>query len=679
MAVNPEALQAIFDRIEAGKHLGQQDLQILVKAVRSKQVTIGTGDRAVTIGGSADGAVIVTGDRNVIIAEADAEAIRELIGKRPRTERLLLQAVRDEITSRLKQSLHKAVLIQLGMKTQPEQVKRPWDSDIKIGNKPSKPIPEGWNILQVFDEAQGKLLILGAPGSGKTTMMLELARELCGRAEKDAQYPIPILLNLSNWKDDELSIQNWIIVELETKYGVRKDLGTYWINNQNLLPMLDGLDELESHRQDRCSQKLDQLLQSNVRPQYLVVCSRYEEYSNYTTKLELNGAICLKELRILQIQEYLERIEYSELWGFLEQNSTLLKLIKTPLFLNILILSIQKFSIKNWQEISSTSEQKDYLLHAYIQQMLARSLPHHASYRRESLPTKKQTKRWLAYLAKQLQKETQTEFSIGKMQPRWLVKKREKYLYRIITGTFFGLYGGLIILIIIWFNFKIVIGSYYALVFSLIIGLFFALGFGTWAFLTIGYAQDIQLIENLKVSPLSLTHSLLGGLIAGVITWQLSKMIVFLMIGLIIGIVYGVQNSLIQNIRYFNQGIHLSLKNAIYLTIFTGLIFSCFAFVMQSQISFILFGNSKILPLSSLLISSILLGGFFGLLRSGTAIIQHLSLRIVLTLCNYCSWNYARFLDYATERMLLQRVGGRYRFIHQLLQEHFAAMPFEEK
>ena len=36
-------------------------------------------------------------------------------------------------------------------------------------------------------------------------------------------------------------------------------------------------------------------------------------------------------------------------------------------------------------------------------------------------------------------------------------------------------------------------------------------------------------------------------------------------------------------------------------------------------------------------------------------------------------WHYARFLDYTTERMFLQRVGGRYRFIHDLLRDHFAA------
>ncbi|MGG6238759.1 hypothetical protein ACQ4N7_08975 [Nodosilinea sp. AN01ver1] len=32
-----------------------------------------------------------------------------------------------------------------------------------------------------------------------------------------------------------------------------------------------------------------------------------------------------------------------------------------------------------------------------------------------------------------------------------------------------------------------------------------------------------------------------------------------------------------------------------------------------------------------------------------------------------------------TDRLLLQRVGGRYRFIHKLVQEHFAAMPLKSR
>ena len=58
---------------------------------------------------------------------------------------------------------------------------------------------------------------------------------------------------------------------------------------------------------------------------------------------------------------------------------------------------------------------------------------------------------------------------------------------------------------------------------------------------------------------------------------------------------------------------------------------------------------------------------------------KHLSLRITLTFkMKVAPWYYARFLNHCTDRLLLQRVGGRYRFIHPLVQEHFAAMPLEK-
>jgi len=42
-------------------------------------------------------------------------------------------------------------------------------------------------------------------------------------------------------------------------------------------------------------------------------------------------------------------------------------------------------------------------------------------------------------------------------------------------------------------------------------------------------------------------------------------------------------------------------------------------------------------------------------------------------------WNYASFLDYGTERLFLQKVGGGYMFIHRMLLEHFAQMGLEQR
>ena len=74
-------------------------------------------------------------------------------------------------------------------------------------------------------------------------------------------------------------------------------------------------------------------------------------------------------------------------------------------------------------------------------------------------------------------------------------------------------------------------------------------------------------------------------------------------------------------------------------------------------------------------------GLIFGLIAliwgGGKACIQHFTLRLILYRDGYIPWNYSRFLDYAAERIFLQKVGGGYIFIHRLLLKHFAQMAVE--
>jgi predicted lipid-binding transport protein (Tim44 family) len=71
----------------------------------------------------------------------------------------------------------------------------------------------------------------------------------------------------------------------------------------------------------------------------------------------------------------------------------------------------------------------------------------------------------------------------------------------------------------------------------------------------------------------------------------------------------------------------------------------------------------------------LIFGLVFGLVfGGGKACLQHFTLRLILGIKGFIPWNYARFLDYATERVFLQKVGGGYIFIHRMLLEHFAQM-----
>jgi hypothetical protein len=56
-------------------------------------------------------------------------------------------------------------------------------------------------------------------------------------------------------------------------------------------------------------------------PAQVVVCSRLEEYERVGVPLQLNGAICLRELTDNQIQAYLDRTHQPNLWQQLHQDA----------------------------------------------------------------------------------------------------------------------------------------------------------------------------------------------------------------------------------------------------------------------------------------------------------------------------------------------------------------------
>jgi hypothetical protein len=56
----------------------------------------------------------------------------------------------------------------------------------------------------------------------------------------------------------------------------------------------------------------------------------------------------------------------------------------------------------------------------------------------------------------------------------------------------------------------------------------------------------------------------------------------------------------------------------------------------------------------------------------GKACLQHLVLRRLLVRNKAAPWRYVEFLDEATDRLLLRKVGGGYVFVHRLLLDYFA-------
>lgn len=377
---------------------------------------------------------------------------------RSKNQQLLLDIVRDEVVLRLEQSLHNRIYIITDKEEDPSQVKPPWAIDIQIGAQPKFQLPPDTKITNIYDreDIQGRLLILGAPGSGKTTTLLQLAQELIIRAKEDSEQPIPILLNLSSWTEEYQSLKNWIIADLNIKYGVLKRTSIRWLNEEVIIPLLDGLDELAPAQQEKCVEQINEFLQlkpdsldsSNSWSISLVVCSRTEEYQYLFSQLRLNGSIILQPLTKNQIRNYVLKTKGEELWNSLINIPDLMELASTPLFLNILSISSQEISFDIWQNLNSSQDRITSLFDIYISTMLNRS------YNKEK-PQNEKTKYWLAWLANQLTQKNKTEFFLENLQPSWLKNNNQKFIYQIsicinlaIVFGINGIVGGLIFCLI---------------------------------------------------------------------------------------------------------------------------------------------------------------------------------------------------------------------------------------
>ena len=564
----------------------------------------------------------------------------------------------------LKKSLHNEVLIELGMETKPDAVDHPWDMIVQMPDGESKLVPAGTTMLELFDQVNGSLLILGEPGSGKTTMLLELCRLTIERATEDPLQPIPVVFNLSSWKPDPKkkfgqTFAEWLVSELKGKYSVPNKIGYSWIENDILLLLLDGLNEVGEENSGKCIEAINGFrAEHNMQ---IAVCSRKQEYEALTVQIHMRGAINIQPLTRQEVEEFLKTTDvgFDNVYQVIQRDSELREFAHTPLILSILILTYKNAVDANLEVLTSTGNFRKTLFDVYISQMFKRHSAHQPF-------TSERASEWLSWLAERMVENKQTIFMIEEIQPSWLPSSRR--MPNIIIGLVFGLIIGL--------SNGLVAGLSKGWVEGLIIGLIAGLSYGLIFGLFVG-SDDVKptgkLIWSWKEARRGLKFGLIVGpilgLVFGLIWGQNKELIVGLIFWLIIGLfsvlIFGLGSITINEQSKPEDGIKSSMKNITMI---------CLIFLMSGGLFFMLVGGRVIFGLCAGLILGLVLGIRFGLVF----LINHFFSRWLLHHSGYLPWHIKDFTEYATERIFLRQVGGGYIFIHSMLMEHFAEM-WDEK
>jgi predicted NACHT family NTPase len=383
----------------------------------------------------------------------------------------LLKQIKREVKQFRLQSLHRAVLTKLAQETPPLRMRRIWDIEAKVGKQPSVRLPRESGVIPIFDRLGGKLLILGATGAGKTTTLMGLTKVLVSRALKDEGEPIPVVLDLRTWTPYNPAIANWIVEQIEGKYNINSDISAYWIDQLQILPLLDGLEEVQSDYRELCIQQINQFLYGDFSPLHLVVCSTVEGYYSCQSKLQLNGAILLRPLTPAQIRDYLLQASSRELWNGIEDDENLMKLAQKPLFLTMMALAYEEILLASWKRLPSIEEQTRYLFNAFIRRQITQNregLHQTDSYNLE------QIRQGLEWIAQRLEAENITEFSVDEIPVNWLKEAEEERTYRWGTKLVKGF---------IWWG--VIVGIVLGLITQSIAFVLFSMGIGfIWAFIS---------------------------------------------------------------------------------------------------------------------------------------------------------------------------------------------------
>ncbi|HEY9623417.1 MAG TPA: NACHT domain-containing protein, partial [Crinalium sp.] len=201
------------------------------------------------------GGDLIQGDGNSI-----TKIYVDLVGQKQRQwsdrQSRILKRVQEDVEQRLEFTLNDdEVLIPLRLRDEGKGVSR---ASLRLRRKLVTPQEQVSDlkqaILEVFCRAdvRGKLLILGAPGAGKTTTLLTLAKELLTEAFTTPGTTIPVIFELSTWTPNQSSLRDWLIAQLKDLYNLQPKESAQWLEDELLLPLLDGLDELGMEQQQRC-------------------------------------------------------------------------------------------------------------------------------------------------------------------------------------------------------------------------------------------------------------------------------------------------------------------------------------------------------------------------------------------------------------------------------------------
>lgn len=285
--------------------------------------------------------------------------------------------IREIIRQRLDQSMGELVRAELGLESLRTAVAPPTRTYVGVPGGTWEPDGNS-TVLDAFDRFDESLLILGEPGAGKTTMLLQLASALLDRTGGNG--PLPVLVELGSWRPDKRTARDssydtgefraWLLDRVQATYSIGAEIAATWLDHRDLVLLLDGLDEVAAGLRAQCVRLINGLQERHPRLR-IVVTSRSEQYGRLPghIPLALRGAIAIRPLTETQLTSYLSSPAFASLRRAVQADPTLRELLTAPIWLNVMAIAFRQAEPNLTGDLA---ERRRQLFGHYVARMLSR-------------------------------------------------------------------------------------------------------------------------------------------------------------------------------------------------------------------------------------------------------------------------------------------------------------------
>jgi hypothetical protein len=561
------------------------------------------------------------------------------------------------------------------------------------------------DLTVLFKRSVKRLLITGSPGSGKTTLMLELAKELTQAAIFDPNFPIPMLLNIDTWTRKH-DFEHWLEINLVSsagEYGISKELAKRIVHENNMILLLDGFDEIaEEHRDSfwvAIKKYLIRLENTQVNRKYpqLIITSRRIEYLQSKEDAYVRGVMDILPLNWEQVRNYLcakidDNYSAKLLLDKLETDKSLASKIDTAFLLHLSLHMVHDYDFKAFDELT------------LIEQYSIKELSE------QPFTTDQLSNKYLKYLAQRLYQRSQgMSFDLADLQPYWLNRPLSFRLYYAAYCVVMSGLGG----ILIAFCFVLTIedlgvdevGDFIIRMFAL--GAYCGLAY--WLS-TLLFKNEIKYGEmrsltiknwNLQFFKSQFRNSYKVGIVVGTLLplgmiFVQSKMFDFItyfyfafgcvVIGQLAGVSFGVVDGIVNGF-FRTQPFPKKVKH--YQTLKASLVFDFAKSFVKFQLlyfftylmliaytnTFSILKNFNTVKQVLIVVTTICIASMCSAIVNfmvSSPLVKHFILRIILAAQGKMPFMLVRFLSSMTKTGIVEEEGAKWRFRHLLLQEYFA-------